>query len=167
MADVTFNTPAGQTIDRELLVLYLNTGTKETPVWSALGKRVESGSMSYDYEKDTKKDILGNTFTTMKKPTITQSFDALPLDADDTAAKKIYQLAVHDQNAQALASMDIMVAHLYSDWAERYDASAISISDFGGDGGGAITMSTEVTFGGTRTLGTATKSGNTVTFTAA
>lgn len=44
MADLTFTTPEGQTIDRELLIAYLNTGTKESPVWSAIGKRVEDTS---------------------------------------------------------------------------------------------------------------------------
>ena len=40
MADLTFATPEGQTIDRELLIAYLNTGSKESPTWSAIGKRV-------------------------------------------------------------------------------------------------------------------------------
>ena len=44
MADLEFNTTAGQTIDRELLIAYLNTGTAEAPVWSAIGKRVEDTS---------------------------------------------------------------------------------------------------------------------------
>ena len=44
MADLTFATPEGQTIDRELLIAYLNTGSKEAPTWSAIGKRVEDSS---------------------------------------------------------------------------------------------------------------------------
>ena len=44
MADITFNTTSGQTIARELLIAYLNTGSKEAPVWSAIGKRVEDSS---------------------------------------------------------------------------------------------------------------------------
>ena len=44
MADLTFNTTAGQTIDRELMIAYLNTGTSESPVWSAIGKRVEEST---------------------------------------------------------------------------------------------------------------------------
>ena len=41
MANISFNTESGQTVARELMILYLNTGTSEAPVWSALGKRVE------------------------------------------------------------------------------------------------------------------------------
>ena len=37
MPDMEFNTTAGQTVDRELLVAYLNTGDSSTPVWSPLG----------------------------------------------------------------------------------------------------------------------------------
>ena len=40
MADISFNTNAGQTIAREMLIVYLNTGTTASPVWSAVGKRV-------------------------------------------------------------------------------------------------------------------------------
>lgn len=38
-------------------------------------------------------------------------------------------------------------------------------SSLGGEGGGFIGMSIDVTLGGTRTVGTAAISGNTVTFT--
>ena len=88
MADLEFNTTAGQTIDRELLIAYLNTGTASAPVWSAIGKRVEDSSEEMDWSTDTKQDILGHTFTTMKKPTIKQTFDPIPLDAGDAAAVK-------------------------------------------------------------------------------
>lgn len=66
MAEVTFNTTAGQTIDRELLIAYLNTGESSTPVWSPFGTRVTDSSMEYDWQEDSSKDILGTTRTTMK-----------------------------------------------------------------------------------------------------
>ena len=44
MPDMEFNTTAGQTVDRELLVAYLNTGDSSTPVWSPLGTRVTDSS---------------------------------------------------------------------------------------------------------------------------
>ena len=61
MADITFNTDAGVTVARELLIAYLNTGTTASPVWSPVGKRVEDSSTEYDWDSETIRDILGNT----------------------------------------------------------------------------------------------------------
>ena len=169
MADLTFNTDAGKTIARELLIAYLNTGTAETPVWSAIGKRVEDSDTEYDWDTETKRDILGATYGRMKKPTITQSFDPCELDAGDAAQVKLWNLAVKDQDAQALAAQDMLIVHFYagSNFAERYASCMIEITGLGGEGGGDITMPINVTYGGTRTLGTVTKSSaGVVTFTA-
>lgn len=172
MEDMTFNTTAGQTIARELLVLYLNTGTADEPVWSPVGRRVEDSSVEYDWGEETIKDIFGNTYTTLSKPTVTQTFDSWPLDAQDEAQKKVWNLAVREQNAQAIANMDLLVVHLYAGvnptavMAERNNACAVKPSSLGGSGGGNITMAVDVTFGGVRTLGTAAVTeGGAVTFT--
>lgn len=171
MADLTFATSEGQTIDRELLIAYLNTGTSSAPVWSAIGKRVEDSTEEMDWGQESKQDILGNTFTTMKKPVITQTFDPIPLDAGDAAAVKMWNLAVKDHDAQALANQDMMIGHFYATsgdakFAERYDSCAIAVTSIGGDGGGALNIASEITYGGNRTLGTITKSASGVTFTA-
>lgn len=166
--DITFNTPEGQTIARELLIAYLNTGTKAAPVWSAIGKRVEDSDAEYDWDTETKRDILGATRSRMKKPTITQSFDPCELDSGDAAQVKIWNLAVKEQNAQALSNMDMLIVHFYAgqNFAERYDSCMIEITGLGGEGGGDIGMPINVTYGGERTLGTATKAADgTVTFT--
>lgn len=168
MPDTTFSTESGQTIAREKLIAYLNTGTNSTPVWSAIGKRVEESSAEYDWNRESSQDILGNTNSTMKKPVITQTFDPLPLEAGDAALEKLWNLAVKDQDAQSLAAQDMLIVHLYAGataFAERYSACAIQVSSLGGSGGGSIEMPIEVTYGGTRTVGTATASDGTVTFT--
>lgn len=159
MEDLTFNTTEGQTIDRELLIAYLNTGTSAVPVWSAIGKRVEDSSVEMDWGQESSQDILGNTFTTMKKPTMTQTFDPIPLDAGDPAAVKMWNMAVKDHDAQALANQDMMIGHFYADsgaskFAERYESCAIAVTSIGGEGGGTLNIASEITYGGTRTLGT-------------
>ena len=171
MADLTFNTTAGQTVDRALLILYLNTGESGTPVWSPIGKRVEDSSEEMDWGQESKQDILGNTFTTMKKPVISQTFDPIPLDAGDAAAVKMWNLAVKDHDAQALANQDMMIGHFYATsgeakFAERYDSCAIAVTGIGGDGGGTLNITSEITYGGNRTLGTIKKDTSGVTFTA-
>lgn len=162
MADLTFATTEGQTIDRELQVAYLNTGTTTEPVWSAIGKRVEDSTAEMDWGQESSQDILGNTFTTMKKPTITQTFDPIPLDAGDAAAVKMWNLAVKDHDAQSLSNQDMMIAHFYvtsgeAKFAERYSGCAIAVTSIGGDGGGTLNIASEITYGGTRTLGTVKK----------
>ena len=170
MADLTFNTTPGVVASRNLLIAYLNTGTSETPVWSAIGKRVEDSSEELDWNDESKKDIFGNTYTTMQAPTITQTFDPCELDADDVAQAKIWNLAVKDQDASALAAQDMMIVHLYAGtaatamFAERYSACAIKPTGLGGSS--TIGMPIDVTYGGTRTVGTAAIAAGAVTFTA-
>lgn len=173
MANMKFNTTAGETVARELLIAYLNTGEAGTPTWSPIGKRVEDSSEELDWSEETKKDIFGNTYTTLKKPTITQTFEPCELDAADVAQEKIWNLAIKEQNAQALANMDMLIVHLYAGasdtavFAERYSACSVKPSGLGGEGGGNIGMPIDVTYGGTRTVGTASVSdAGVVTFTA-
>lgn len=173
MADIIFNTTSGQTIKRELLVAYLNTSATSTPVWSPLGKRVTDSEQSYDWSEDSSQDILGNTWSTMKKPVISQDFDPYDLDGGDVAALKIWNMAVKDQNYTALASQDMLIVHLYAGtadsamFAERYAACSIRPSSLGGEGGGNLGMPISVTYGGQRTTGTAAVStAGVVTFTA-
>lgn len=169
----SFKTPAGQTIDRALLILYLNTGTAEEPEWAPIGKRVEDSSIEMDWATETKQDILGGTYTTGKKATKTQTFDPCELDAGDSAQQKIWQLAVVDDDVNALLNQDVLLVHYYAvddsngAFAERYPASAILPSSLGGEGGGNIGMPIDVTYGGVRQKGTATNTGGSVTFTPA
>ena len=172
MADLEFNTASGQTVDRELLIAYLNTGTTSAPVWSPLGSRVTDSSMEFDWQEESSKDILGTTRSTMKKPIITQTFDPCDLDAGDAAVLKIWNLAVKEQNVAALTNQDMLIVHLYAGtkdtaaFAERYSACMVKPSSLGGEGGGFVGMPMDITYGGARTVGTAAVSAGTVTFTA-
>ncbi len=171
MPDLTFNTAGGMTIAREMLIAYLNTGTNAQPVWSPVGKRVEDSSTEIEWESNTIRDILGSTWGTLKKPTITQKFEPCDLDGDDTALVKLWNLAVKDQDAQALAAQDMLIVHFYageevSPFAERYTGCMIEVTGLGGEGGGNIGMPFTVTYGGVRITGTATiGTGGAVSFT--
>lgn len=173
MTASNLNTKAGQTVARELMIAYLNTATYASPSWSALGKRVEDSSMEFDWGDESKQDILGDVHSTMKKPVITQSFDPCNLDSGDSAVSRVWELAVKEQDAQALAAMDILIAHFYAGtesapFAERYPASMVKPTGLGGEGGGSIEMPVDVTYGGKREIGTVTKGADgSVTFVAA
>lgn len=165
MADYNFTTNPGETVARELLVAYLNTGTQQAPVWSPLGKRVEESSAEYDWSESTSQDIIGNTWAKLKKPIITQTFEPCDLDAGDAAQQKIWQLAVVEQNAPALANMDVLIAHLYAGFGERYESCMVKPSSLGGEGGGSIGMPLDITYGGKRSIGSVTNTGGTIKFT--
>ena len=171
MADMSFNTAAGAVVERKLLILYLNTGTATEPVWSPIGKRVEDSSAEYDWGEESKTDIFGNTYTTMKKPTITQSFDPCELDSGDVAQVRIWNQAIKDQDVTAMTNNDLLVVHAYAGtadtgvFAERYSACMVKPSSLGGSSN--VGMPVDVTFGGKRTTGTAAVSEGGVTFTAA
>ena len=169
--NLKFNTAAGQTVARELLIAYLNTGTADAPVWSAVGKRVEDSSIKMDWATETKVDIFGATYTTGKKATKTQTFDPCELDAGDAAQELIWNLAIKDNNVNALMNQDMLIVHAYAGtantavFAERYASCAVLPTGLGGEGGGSVGMPIEVTYGGTRTVGTASIVEGTVTFT--
>lgn len=170
MADMTFNTGSGAVVERKLLILYLNTGTSSAPAWNPIGKRVEDSSMKYDWQDESKKDIFGDTYTNMKRPIITQTFEPCELDGGDAAQVKLWNLAVKDQDASALCNQDLLVVHAYAGtantavFAERYPSSMIKPSGLGGSAN--VGMPIDVTFGGARTVGTAKVASGTVTFTA-
>ena len=169
MVDLTFNTAPGNTVARKLLILYMNTGTKDVPVWSPIGKRVEDSSMEYDWAEESSTDIFGNTYTKYKPPVITQTFEPCDLEASDAALVKIWNQSIKNQDTGAMTNNDLLVVHAYAGtadtavFAERYPNSAIKPSGLGGSAN--VGMPLEVTFGGDREVGTASVSDGTVTFT--
>lgn len=170
----TFSTPAGQTVDRKMYLCCGNYGTASAPQWGKLGKRVEDSSAEMDWSDETKTDILGDTYGTMKSPKITQTFDPCELDSGDEYQQHVWNLAVVDQDAPALCNQDLLRIHLYAvdesgkAFAERYPSSMVKPTGLGGAGGGSLTMPIDVTFGGKREVGSASvASDGTITFTPA
>lgn len=173
MPDTTFNTPAGQEIKRELLALYLNTGTEAQPVWSIIGSRVPDSSIEMDWSTETNTDVTGVTRTNARKPVKTQSFDPYPLDSGDPALLKLWNIAVEQEDNTAIVAQDVLLVHRYAGTASsamkafRYKSAAVIPTGLGGEGGGSLSMPIEVTFGGERIAGTAAIAAGVVTFTEA
>ena len=161
-----FNTPTGQTVKRDMLATYLNVGTEAEPDWKICGLRVTSSSMEYDWNKESYIDIIGRRHTNLSAPTITQSFDPCPIDAGDNAIAKIWNTAIMEQDYSALSHMDVLVAHLYAGFGERYNGCTVTPTSLGGDGGSHVNMPFEIDYGGERTKGTVTATNGSVTFTA-
>ena len=171
MSEFNYTTTPGQTVARELLLAFLNTGTSDKPVWSVLGKRVEDSSIELDWSTETKTDILGDTYTTGKKATRTQTFEPGELDAADAAQEHIWALGIRENDVNGLLNQDVLLVHLYKQdgqggaFAERYESSSVLPTGLGGSGGGTLGMPIDVTFGGKRTLGTYKTTGGVGTFT--
>ena len=53
--------------------------------------------------------------------------------------------------------MDMLIVHTYAGFAERYESCMVEVTGLGGEGGGSVGMPINVTYGGKRTIGTATK----------
>lgn len=167
-----FTAPAGQTVERKLYLCCGNSGTAEAPVWGRLGRRVENSSADMDWSEESKKGIYGDTFSSMKTPIITQTFDPYEVEGGDAYLQQVWNLAVVEQNAAALCSQDLLRIHLYAQdeqgnaFAERFPASMVKPTSLGGEGGGSLTMPIDVTFGGEREVGTASVADDgTITFT--
>ena len=171
MESLTFNTKENQTIERKLLVCCLNTGTAEAPVWAPMGKRVEDSSAEYDWGEESVTDILGDTYTSMSAPKITQSFDPYQLDGADKAQLKIWNDAIRNQDTGAMCNNDMLILHMYAGtkdtafFAERYAACAVKPTSLGG--ASKLAMPIEVVYGGQRTIGTAAVKEGAITFTPA
>lgn len=171
MESLTFNTKENQTIERKLLVCCLNTGTADGPVWSPVGKRVEDSSAEYDWGEESVTDILGDTYTSMSAPKITQSFDPYQLDGADRAQLKIWNDAIRNQDTGAMCNNDMLILHMYAGtkdtafFAERYAACAVKPTSLGG--ASKLAMPIEVVYGGQRTIGTAAVKEGAITFTPA
>lgn len=169
--EYAFITPdTDQAFDRDLLILYLNTGEKATPKWAPVGCRVESSNEEKDWQRESKKDIMGHTHNTMKKPITTQGFDPWPLAGNDEAQKMLWELAIAEEDAAKLSNMDILVVHGYVEvdgkpFAVRHDASSIEVTSLGGDGGGTLNIAATVTYGGNRTKGTVDNTTGEIKFT--
>jgi hypothetical protein len=61
--------------------------------------------------------------------------------------------------------MDMLIVHLYAGFGERYTGCMVKPSSLGGEGGGNVGMPLDITYGGERTIGTASVTGGVVTFT--
>lgn len=168
--DLSFIMADKQPAKTEALLTLLNVGTSEAPEWAPLGIRVTSSSTEMDWQREDVVDIIGNVYANIKKPIITQNFDAWTLNGGDKAQKHLWNLGIRNQDTSALQAQDVLRVHFYAGneatpFAERYDSSTILINSLGGEGGGNLTMPITITYGGNRTTGTAKSTGGTITFT--
>lgn len=173
MADTYTITTSGEGISatREMMITYLNTGTADAPVWSAMGAKVTDSNIDYDWSIETNTDILGATYTRAKTAQMTQNFSGAEIVAGDNVMNHLTNLAVVQKSAAKLVNQDCLIVHTYLKaadgvaFAERYPASAVIPTTIGGEGGGFLVSDIEVTYGGTRSKGGASVVDGAISFT--
>lgn len=172
MADTYTITTTGEGVSatREMMITYLNTGTFDAPIWSAMGAKVTDSSIEYDWSIENNTDILGNAYTTAKTAQMTQSFGGSEIVAGDNVMNHLVNLAVVQKSAVKLVNQDCLIVHTYlkngegQSFAERYPASSVVPTTIGGEGGAPLVTDIDVTYGGTRSKGSAAVADGTVTF---
>lgn len=168
--ELNFIVDENQPAKTEALAVFLNVGTKSAPDWAILGIRVTSSSAEMDWQKEEFTDITGKVYANISTPIITQNFDGWTINGGDRAQQHIWNLGIRSQDTSALQAQDVLRVHFYAGteakpFAERFESSTILVNSIGGDGGGNLNMPITVTYGGTRSTGTATSTSGTVTFT--
>lgn len=168
--DLSFALGSKQPAKTEALLTLLNVGTAEAPDWAPLGIRVTSSNAEMDWQKEDSIDIIGESYANIKKPVITQNFDAWTINGGDKAQQHLWNLGIRNQDIAALQSQDVLRVHFYAGskeapFAERYACSTVQINSLGGEGGGNLAMPITITYGGTRTIGTAKSENGVITFT--
>lgn len=160
---------AMEKIKRSLFATFINTtpGT-ETATWSRMGKGITSQNISYNPNVTTEQYI--------DEDNATSSVDsyAPSLDGTQTCYKGepvfTYIDGLRQERAVGSAlETEVLFVYLYDGEATAYKAEknkcVIQLGEYGGDGGGNVTMTYTIGLNGDPVKGTATVNGGTVTFT--
>ena len=156
-------------IKRSLFATFLNTGDGTTETWSRMGKGITSQSISYNPNVTTEQYI--------DEDNATSSVDsyAPSLDGTQTCYKgdPVFEYIDGLRQRRAVGTdleTDVLFVYMYSGTEGAYKAEknkcVIQLGEYGGDGGGNVTMTYTIGLNGSPTIGTATVTAGAVTFTA-
>ena len=156
-------------IKRSLFATFLNTGDGTNETWSRMGKGITSQSISYNPNVTTEQYI--------DEDNATSSVDsyAPSLDGTQTCYKgdPVFEYIDGLRQRRAVGTdleTDVLFVYMYSGTEGAYKAEknkcVIQLGEYGGDGGGNVTMTYTIGLNGGPTIGTATVTSGAVTFTA-
>ena len=162
--------PEVERIKRSQFASFLNTTpTKESETWSRMGKGITSASVSYNPKVNDEQYIHEDSGTKE-----TDSY-APTLAGEQTAYKgeAVFDYIDNLRQKRAVGNdckTQMLMVYIYDGdqttgyKAEKQDVS-ISINEFGGEAGGAVTISYDIGFVGDAKKGTVTITEGVVTFT--
>ena len=157
-------------VKRSDLMAFLNTGTKEAPVWSKMGKGITSQVLSYN-PATTSETYIDEDSATTNLDSYSVNI-ATPQTA--YAGNVVFDYVDGLRQNRAIgadAETEVLLVYAYAKTtdntfkAER-NRAVLQIDDFGGEGGGSVVLNYTVNLNGDPEIGTAKIEGGTVTFTA-
>lgn len=171
MADTytEFNLAAGQKADRKLEMHFVNVGTSESPEWEILGRGVEDASMAFNHDVSQIVDILGISDTEVSAAKPQLDLDPMNIRGGQKLSAKL--LDIERRNAiSELSTFEVLNVHAYlgaekSFQAELHKNCTIVPQSLGGST--YVGLPLNVHLSNDKTLGTATVTNGTATFSAA
>jgi hypothetical protein len=156
-------------IKRSLFATFLNTGTTGTESWARMGKGITSQSISYNPNVTTEQYIdEDNAYSSV------DSY-APSLDGTQTCYKgdPVFEYIDGLRQERAVGAKletEVLFVYMYAGESGAFKAEknkcVIQLGEYGGDGGGNVTMTYTIGLNGDPTIGTASVTGGTVKFTA-
>ena len=155
-------------VKRSDFASFLNTGTKETPVWSRMGKGITSQKISYNPQ------TTSETYIDEDSATTTVDSYAPTMDAPQTAyaGEPVFDYVDALRQKRAVGAdceTEMLLVYIYDKNEEKYAAEkqkvAIQIDEFGGDGGSSNAIGYTLNFIGEAEQGTCAIADGTPTFT--
>lgn len=156
-------------IKRSLFATFLNTSPGETENWARMGKGITSQSISYN------PNVTTETFIDEDNATTSVDSYAPSLDGTQTCYKgdPVFEYIDGLRQSRAVGAdleTEVLFVYMYSGTEGAYKAEknkcVIQLGEYGGDGGGNVTMTYTIGLNGNPTVGTASVTAGKVTFAA-
>lgn len=157
-------------VKRSDFATFINTTPSgDSPTYARMGKGITSQTIAYN-PSTTSETYIDEDAATTSLDSYAPSINTPQTCYAGEAVFEYIDGLRRSRSVGTDAETDVVMVYLYSGSAGSYAAekchAAISIEEFGGDGGAATTITYTVSLNGDPQVGTATISNGTVTFTA-
>ena len=147
----------GGDIQRKFFACAVNMGTESSPDFQTVGYKIESSALELNPDIETITDIHGDTYTTLNKFELSQTFEPHRLHTGNELGEKLIEL-FRANNLAAFSQFQCILIYGFLGTpgnypADLYDECSIIPSSLGGDA--YAEMPFTVNFGGAVTNGTA------------
>lgn len=122
---------------RSSALLFMNTGTHDSPVWEIIGKDNDDLSRTLNNEVDSKTNVLGETDVEITKGPQTTTVDPYKIRKDSEISSKLYDAYKYDRELDELEHefMEVFLDDKISEgeYGGFVQNGAIDLKSWGGD----------------------------------